>query len=85
MQICGSERDCRSILDSYMELWRRWQDSVKGGGVGQRISMRSQRLAIAKSCTVILPYYLTDLDATGLVDEKHFLPVLEVVGRGSPA
>ena len=79
MQICCSERDCRSVLDSYMELWRRGKDSVKGGSVSQRVSMGSQRLATAISLTLTLPYNLTNLDATGLVDEKHFLPALQVV------
>ena len=85
MQICCSERDGRSVLDPYMELWRRWEDSVKGGSIRQRISRKSQRPAIAVFCTLALPYYLTNFDATGLVDEKHFLPALQVVWRGSPA
>ena len=64
-----------------MELWRRWEDSVKGGSVRQGVSVRIQRLAIATSFMLAIPYYLTYLDATGLVDEKHFLPALQVVWR----
>ena len=43
--------------------------------------MESQRLAIAMSFTLALPYNLTNLDAPGLVDEEHFLPVLQIVWR----
>ena len=81
MQICCSERDCRSVLDPYMELWRRGEDSVKGGSISQGISMEPQRLAITKFCILALPDYLANFDTPGLVDEKHFLPALQVVWR----
>lgn len=74
VEVCGTQRDGRGVLDLEMQMGWAGQYTVVAGRVGQGKSTRPSGSCASTrrpSWSYDIPHHFSHLDAAGLMDQQH--------------